>query len=112
MGGIGHEPISHRHELHPPALASATQLQACVSHITLFAPKSYGNLDKVWAFAGQRGGELFMIRRREFIAGLGGAAVWPIAARAQQRALPVIGYIGLEGTQASQAFLKGLAEAG
>jgi len=27
-------------------LGSPTQLQACVSHITLFAPKSYGNLDK------------------------------------------------------------------
>jgi putative ABC transport system substrate-binding protein len=49
------------------------------------------------------------MRRRQFIAGLGGAVAWPLAARAQQRALPVIGYIESLGTQ---AFLKGLAEAG
>ena len=58
-----------------------------------------------------------MIRRREFITLLGGTAVaWPVVARAQQPAVPVIGFLDFgsaaERTQQVAAFRKGLAEAG
>jgi putative tryptophan/tyrosine transport system substrate-binding protein len=55
------------------------------------------------------------MRRREFIAGLGGAAAWPLAARAQQP-MPVVGLLdnGLPRPNARNvaAFRRGLAEAG
>jgi putative tryptophan/tyrosine transport system substrate-binding protein len=56
-----------------------------------------------------------MMRRREFIAGLG-AVAWPLAALAQQPALPVVGFLhsGTAGRGASRvaAFRKGLADGG
>ena len=57
------------------------------------------------------------MRRREFIAGLGGAAAWPVVARAQQPAMPVIGYLGTQSADDDYKnftvpFLQGLKEAG
>jgi putative ABC transport system substrate-binding protein len=57
-----------------------------------------------------------MIRRREFITLLSGAAAWPLAARAQQGALPVIGYLSgvVENENGSvvAAFRRGIGEQG
>ena len=55
------------------------------------------------------------MRRREFIAGLGSAAGWPLVARAQQAAVPVIGFLSPLGDPRGAtniAFLESLKETG
>jgi putative ABC transport system substrate-binding protein len=56
------------------------------------------------------------MRRRQFIVGLGSAAAWPVVARAQQAAMPVIGYLDAAWLETSRervaAVHHGLSETG
>ena len=56
------------------------------------------------------------MRRREFITLVGGATAWPIAARAQQPATPVIGYLSGASFETTRdyvaVFHRGLADEG
>jgi putative ABC transport system substrate-binding protein len=56
------------------------------------------------------------MRRREFIAGFGGAVAWPVVARAQQSAVPVIGLLRFQSLESMRdliaAFQRGLADSG
>ena len=57
------------------------------------------------------------MKRREFIAALGGAAAWPMVARGQQPAKPVIGFLGISSSEKMGGgvlldFKRGLAETG
>ena len=56
------------------------------------------------------------MKRREFVAFLGGAAAWPLAARAQQPPMPVIGVLGVtsfeNNTERLRAFRSALKETG
>jgi ABC-type uncharacterized transport system substrate-binding protein len=56
------------------------------------------------------------MRRREFIGVIGGAAAWPLAARTQQNAIPIVGYLSSLGRDVSvqfdAAFRRGLSQMG
>jgi putative tryptophan/tyrosine transport system substrate-binding protein len=57
------------------------------------------------------------MRRREFIKAIAGSSItWPLAAQAQQPAMPVVGFINAASPQSYSrqlaGFLKGLSEAG
>ena len=57
-----------------------------------------------------------MIKRRDFIVGLGSAAAWPVVAWAQQGAMPVVGRLSFQSanndTSRAVPFLQGLKERG
>ncbi len=57
------------------------------------------------------------MKRRDFVAGLGGAAAWPLISRAQQSAVPVIGFVSTASPQgvyrrSLTGFLQGLDDNG
>jgi putative ABC transport system substrate-binding protein len=56
------------------------------------------------------------MKRREFIAAIAGVVVWPLAARAQQPSIPVVGFLGTTTPESNprvlEAFRRGLSETG
>src|SRR5689334_17678940 len=71
------------------------------------------------AFLFQRGNLIPMearMRRREFVGLIAGAVAWPLAARAQQSSIPVVGFLGTTtmpaNTRSLEAFRRGLSETG
>jgi ABC transporter substrate binding protein len=120
MGGVGLSRRRHFVDEGSTEIASASP-SAILNSTNSCRPSLSGLPAGLWQAEGaanrlRRGSPVSGIRRREFITLLGGAAAWPIAALAQQQAMPVIGYIGT-GSRESDAFRlpsfhRGLHETG
>src|SRR5215468_5402857 len=102
MGYPHNYPISSRPQA-LPLQAAAGARQSCMCRCAEAARPREGQMS-------------ICLRRREFIAGLGGVAAWPLAARGQQRAVPVVGWFSTRNSETDAyvlpAFRQGLNKQG